>query len=104
MAFENLFIRKKKAIGGIELDAILSESHSNEVTITTNPVELGADITDHAIIQPKKLQILAQVSDTPLGSAAFGELIYSITGFFGSSTIDQTHPCLLYTSPSPRDS
>jgi len=86
MAFENLFIRTKKSIGGIELDAILSEVYNNELVITKNPIELGADITDHSIIQPKKLNIVAQVSDTPLGAAAFGEIVDSVTGLFGSST------------------
>ena len=86
MAFENLFIRTEKAIGGIKLDAVISESHTNEVSLTNNPVELGADITDHAIIQPKKVNVVAQVSDTPLGLAAFGQIVDLVTGLFGSST------------------
>jgi len=86
MAFEQLFIRTKKSIGGIELDAVLSETHNNNIRITKNPIELGADITDHAIIEPKKINIVAQVSDTPLGAAAFGTIVDSVTGLFGSST------------------
>lgn len=86
MAFENLFIRTKKSIGGIELDAVLSETHNNQVRLTKNPVELGADITDHAIVEPKRINIVAQVSDTPLGTAAFGQIIDLVTGLFGSST------------------
>lgn len=86
MAFENLFIRTEKAIGGIQLDAVISESHTNEVSLTNNPVELGADITDHAIIQPKKVNVVAQVSDTPLGIAAFGQIVDLVTGLFGTST------------------
>lgn len=86
MAFENLFIRTEKAIGGIQLDAVISESHTNEVSLTNNPVELGADITDHAIIQPKKVNVVAQVSDTPLGLAAFGQIVDLVTGLFGTST------------------
>jgi len=86
MAFENLFIRTKKAIGGIELDAVLTESHTNEVTVTKNKVELGVDISDHAEILPKKLNITAQVSDTPLGTAALGQVVDLITGLFGTST------------------
>lgn len=86
MVFENLFIRTKKSIGGIELDAVLSETHNNQVRLTKNPVELGADITDHAIVEPKKINILAQVSDTPLGTTAFGQIVDLVTGLFGSST------------------
>lgn len=86
MAFENLFIRTKKSIGGIELDAVLSETHNNQVRLTKNPVELGADITDHAVIEPKKINIVAQVSDTPLGTAAFGQIVDLVTGLFGTAT------------------
>jgi hypothetical protein len=86
MAFENLFIRTKKSIGGIELDAVISETHTNQIRLTKNPVELGADITDHAVIEPKKINIIAQVSDTPLGTAAFGQIVDLVTGLFGTST------------------
>ena len=86
MDFENLFIRTKKSIGGIQLDAVLSEAHNNTVSLTKNPVEFGADITDHAIVQPKQVTILAEVSDTPLGAAAFGQIVDLVTGLFGTST------------------
>tara|TARA_R110000744_G_scaffold20470_1_gene53731 strand:- start:4850 stop:5464 length:615 start_codon:yes stop_codon:yes gene_type:complete len=86
MAFEQLFVRTKKSIGGVELDAVLSETHSNQIRLTKNPIELGADITDHAIIEPKKLSIVAQVSDTPLGTAAFAQIVDLVTGLFGTST------------------
>ena len=86
MAFENLFVRTKKSIGGIDLDATITEGHVAEVRLTSNPVELGADITDNAIIEPKLLTIVAQVSDTPLGSAAFSQIVDTVTGLFGSAT------------------
>lgn len=88
MAFEQLFVRTKKSLGGIQLDAVLSETHGNEVRLTKNPVELGADITDHAIIEPKKINIVAQISDNPLGVAALGQIIDPITGLFGTATSD----------------
>ena len=88
MSFENLFIRTEKSIGGIQLDAVISESHTNEVSLTSNPVEFGAEITDNAVTQPKKVNILAQVSDTPLGLAAFGQIVDLVTGLFGTSTTD----------------
>lgn len=86
MAFENLFIRTKRTIGSIQLDTVVFEEHQGSVTITKNPVESGADITDHAIIQPDILIIQGAVTDSPLGSAAFGQLIDSITSLFGTST------------------
>lgn len=86
MAFENLFIRTRKSLGGIQLDAVLKETHSNEIRLTKNPVEIGADITDHAIIEPKRINVVAEVTDTPLGAAALGEIIDLVTGLFGTST------------------
>ena len=86
MAFEQLFVRTKKSLGGIQLDAVLSETHTNAVRLTKNPVELGADITDHAIVEPKRLNIVAHVSDSPLGAAAFGEIVDLVTGLFGTAT------------------
>ena len=86
MAFENLFIRTKRELAGIQLDAVIQENHSNRVRLTKNPVEFGADINDHAIIEPKSFSMFAIVSDTPLGTAAFGKIVDSITGLFGTST------------------
>lgn len=86
MAFENLFIRTRKSIGGVQLDAVLSETHNTSVRTTDNPVEIGADITDHAIVEPVQLRIVAQVSDNPLGGAAFTQIVDLVTGLFGSST------------------
>ena len=86
MSFQNLFIRSNKSIGGIRLDAVIRETHSNKVRLSTNPVELGADISDHAVVEPKKVNIIAQVSDSPLGTAAFSQIIDLITGLFGTST------------------
>ncbi len=86
MAFENLFIRIKRSLGGIQLDGIVEEAHQNTIRVTQNPVETGVDITDHAIVMPKKLNITAMVTDTPLGTAAFAQIIDTITGLFGTST------------------
>lgn len=91
MGLENLFIRteryfKVKDTGSqVKLDAVIKESHSSPIKITKNPVELGADITDHAIIEPKKVQIEGVVSDTPLGFEAATQLVDSATSLFGSS-------------------
>lgn len=86
MAFENLFIRTKRTLGGIQLDNVVFEEHEGSITLTRNPVEAGADITDHAIVQPDTLFIQGIVTDSPLGTAAFGALIDSISNLFGTST------------------
>lgn len=84
MSLKKIFVRTPRSIGGVQLDAVLNEDHNNMVTITKNPVEAGTDITDHAIIQPKKLSVRGAVSDSPLGLAAFGQLVDSVTRLFGT--------------------
>jgi len=37
-------------------------------------------------VQPKQINILAEVSDTPLGVAALGQIVDLVTGLFGTST------------------
>ncbi len=90
MAFENLFIRVKKSIGGIQLDGVIEERHTNTVRVTSNPVEFGADVNDHAIIDPKIINIRGVVTDTPIGFAAVenlvGSAVSAINSVFGSST------------------
>jgi len=91
MAFENLLIRTNRDIGGIVLDAVISETTTSTVRITRNPVELGADINDHAIIEPKEYSLEAVVSDSPLfGLGALSQIgsLVTSSGFFGSSSED----------------
>ena len=46
-----------KAVGPVQLDVFVSEKHESALEITLNPVEFGADITDHAYSQPKKVML-----------------------------------------------
>ena len=73
------FSAVNRSIGGIEIDATISETHGSSIVVTSNPVEFGADINDHRIIQPKTLSIVGRVSDNVLGIEAF-------TTFFGGSS------------------
>lgn len=86
MTIEALFIRTRKSIGDIELDGIITETHVNTVELSRNPIELGADITDHAIIEPRILNILAIVSDSPLDEVEVGPIVNPTDRHFGTST------------------
>jgi hypothetical protein len=44
-------------IGPIAIDCWISERHSSTIGITEIAVESGAKITDHAYVQPKKLDV-----------------------------------------------
>ena len=87
MAFENLLIRTNRQIGDITLDAVIKETTISKVRTTRNPVELGADMNDHAIIEPKEYIIEAVVTDSPLFFVGSGDLITS-SGFFGSTSLE----------------
>lgn len=85
MALINIFKTNKSSIGGIALDAVLSESHESVVTLTENEIELGAAISDHAIIEPHRLEMEAYVTDTPFVIPTVGSIIDGVTNIFGSS-------------------
>lgn len=70
MGLLNLIFKKDNFIGTIdlevELDVIISEGVSTSSTITQNPVEQGADVSDHIIINPLSFAMSGIVSDTPV--------------------------------------
>lgn len=51
---------------GLELDVIMTESPEYVATPTSNPVETGANITDHVTLSPERLTIEGIVSNTPV--------------------------------------
>lgn len=58
------------AIGAFEIDVTVSEVHNRSASVTSNPVESGASISDHVINDPKTVTLSGVVSNTPL--ALFG--------------------------------
>ncbi|GAC1030859.1 hypothetical protein thsps21_16860 [Pseudomonas sp. No.21] len=50
-----------RRIGTLRLDAVISETHKSDLKITENPVESGANIADHAYVQPRSLIIKGTV-------------------------------------------
>ena len=46
-----------RSIGEFELDAVTVEGHESNMRVTENPVESGADIADHAILEPKEITV-----------------------------------------------
>ena len=57
-------------IGALELDASVSEGHDGEVEVTEHPVEVGANVSDHARIKPDTLTMEGVISATPFGKEA----------------------------------
>lgn len=50
-----------RSIGPVALDVVLTEKHESELEIARNPVEMGAEITDHAYMAPRVL--IMEVAD-----------------------------------------
>lgn len=47
-----------RSIGSFTMDVVTVEMHESELTLTENPIESGANIADHAILQPRQLTII----------------------------------------------
>lgn len=46
-----------RSIGTITFDVVTTEDHQSDLSITENPIESGAAIADHAVVQPKQVTI-----------------------------------------------
>jgi hypothetical protein len=64
-----------KQVKSVNFDVVTSETHESAMAITQHPVEEGADIVDNARAEPKKLHIEGYVSNKPLFSNMFGNLL-----------------------------
>ena len=53
-------------LGPVGFDAVLSETISASSTVTSNPIETGAEINDHIFTNPKIYTLSAGVTNTPL--------------------------------------
>ncbi len=54
----------KTNIGGLFFDAVLRTEHTSTLKITSHPVQNGANITDHSILEPSVLVMEIGMSDT----------------------------------------
>lgn len=63
-----------RAIGNIKLDATTEESHQSELSITENPIESGASIADHSVLQPKQITIVGVMVDHDQQGLGLSEL------------------------------
>jgi hypothetical protein len=57
-------------INGYLIDAAITEEHSHDSEVTTNPVEDGADVTDNIRTKPAMVSMECRVSDSPLAEVA----------------------------------
>ena len=58
--------------GGVLIDAVLSRATRRKNTLTKNPIESGAQVSDHKVAQPIEFELEGRLSDTPF---AFNRVI-----------------------------
>ena len=61
-------------------DVVVSELHSDDVTVTQHPVDTGAQISDHAFVQPATLSVVFAWSDSSraINSALDGSILQGL--------------------------
>lgn len=59
----NALLYCKTNIGGYFFDGFINVSHNRELELTSNPVETGAAIVDHAYVKPATLTMTVKMSD-----------------------------------------
>lgn len=70
VTLQSLFGKDRK-VGQITMEVVISESTNDTLTITKQPVQQGASITDHAYKEPTALSMTAHLKDgSILGSLA----------------------------------
>lgn len=57
---------KFQGIASLEFDVLVNEKHEWSSDITTNPVEVGAPVADHILLNPDKFSVTAMISDSSL--------------------------------------
>lgn len=67
MSLLSIFTQKAPNLGGLEFDAELENITSKSITLTEYPVEFGANVNDHRIINPNRYIMTGAISNTPLG-------------------------------------
>lgn len=59
-----MIIAIPRFLGPVLLDVVLEEEHFSDLAITENPIEFGADVADHAYIEPKRLRMRCAIGTT----------------------------------------
>lgn len=58
----SIFFNTRLCVGGLYFDAELREEHNYSADITSHPIEVGANITDNAVIRPIRVSLSVAVS------------------------------------------
>lgn len=87
MSIINIFTKSAPTLAGMEFDAVLEDTLDMTAKITDYPIEIGARVGDHRIINPIKWTMTGAVSNTPIGPSVSDALGGVISEFGGGSVI-----------------
>lgn len=68
----------QRQMGSLPLDVVIRENHNSKLKITSNPIETGSDVTDHAYVEPKELELEAIMAGMAANPAAVAASYQSI--------------------------
>lgn len=72
---QSVLFRPKRSIGNFTAQVTISETHTDEMEITDQPVELGAAMSDHAFMRPQEVTIKCLWSDSPAITGIIGGIL-----------------------------
>lgn len=67
-------IRDAEGLDLITLDATIREGHSASVELSTHPVDVATQVSEHAIVNPIEVEITGVVTNTPTSPQALAGL------------------------------
>lgn len=82
MSFSGVGIHTARYIDSMVFDAVIEESHSSDLDISSHPIEDGSIISDHAVLSQRTVSIIGMVSNHNIKKALSGGLV--IGDVFGS--------------------
>jgi hypothetical protein len=75
---ETVLLRPPRMIGAIIPDCTLEERHTDRLQVTQHPVELGANISDHAFMLPFELSLRYGFSNSTFFDPIYVQTIYQL--------------------------
>ncbi len=95
-------------VGGVEIDATISENHRYNSLVTQNPIEDGSIISDHIVNLPVILDMEGRLTDTPFGflsslvaATSVGALTQGLTGAQAAAALSQATATALLGEARP---
>lgn len=80
LGLQAILVKPKRAIGAFVAHATIEEQHQDDLQITDHPVEVGANITDHAYKKPSSVVIKAAWSNQASAANILQSAAQAVTG------------------------